>query len=126
MLRFEQQGNADGVLGIFRSGYLTAMSLHTYCELQSSKSWEIRLLLRTLAVIRPTLFTFVLVCSSTNKDILMCLIKDQLRWRSDTYLDYLRDTPRLVWQHAASLAHHILYPDVSVKTICASLTPTSS
>ena len=30
-------------------------------------------------------------------------IKDRLRWRSDSFMDYLRDTPRIATLHAACL-----------------------
>jgi len=31
-------------------------------------------------------------------------IKDRLHWKSDTFMDYLRDTPIVAKQHAAALA----------------------
>lgn len=126
VLRFERIGTKNGVLGISSKGYLT-------CDVVTR-------VLRAAAA-------FVLGESATSEDIrgytphsiriCACVllheqghsgvfIKNRLRWRSDTYMDYLRDTPRLARQHAASLAHNLLFPDVSIEAICTALTPSSS
>ena len=53
-------------------------------------------------------------------------IKDRLRWRSDTYMDYLRDTPRLARQHADSLALPVHSRAFTLAEVCQALTPTSN
>ena len=126
VLRFERLGDDDGVLGISRSEYLTTdVVTRILCvaaaEVLGDTATPEDISVYTLHSIR--ICVCVLLHEQGHSGV---FIKDRLRWRSDTYLDYLRDTPRPARQHAASLAHNILCPDVSVKAICAALTPTSS
>ena len=51
---------------------------------------------------------------------------DRLRWRFDTYMDYLRDTPWLARQHADSLLQQVYSPGFTVAEVCHALIPTSA
>ena len=126
VLRFERLGDNDGVLGISRSGYLTTDVITRILRVAAAEVLGDTATPEDISGYTPhsiRICACVLLHEQGHSGV---FIKDRLRWRSDTYLDYLRDTPRLARQHAASLAHNILYPDVPVQAICAALTPTSS
>ena len=63
------------------------------------------------------------LCAAAVMDLGGCVTPEVIS--SYTYLDYLRDTPRLARQHAASLANNLLFPDVYIEANCTALTPSS-
>ena len=53
-------------------------------------------------------------------------INDRLCWRSDTSMDYLRDTPRLACKHADSLSQPVYSPEFTAAEVSHALMPTSA
>ena len=101
--RFERLQPHSRVLGVSERGFVTAAAMNSFIRLIVAR------------VLGPTATTKVLsLCTPHSIRIGACVllhehghsavfIKNRLRWKSDTFMDYLRDTVSLARKHAASL-----------------------
>ena len=95
VLRYERLGNTDGVLGISKKGYLTDRVITKELRVAAAVVLGAGVTAEELQQYTPhpiRICAFVLPHENGHSGV---FIKDRLRWRSDTYMDYLRNTPRL-------------------------------
>ena len=126
VLRYERLGNALGVLGMSAKGFLTDRVITKELRMAAAVVLGDDVTAKELQQYTPhsiRICACVLLHENGHSGV---FIKDRLRWRSDTYMDYLRDTPRLARQHAASLASPVHSPVFTLTEVCQALTPTSS
>ena len=126
ILCFERLGDADGVLGLAKRGYLTDKVITKELRLAAAVVLGEEVTKEELQQYTPhsiRICACVLLHEQGHSGV---FIKDRLRWRSDTYMDYLRDTPRLARQHADSLLQPVYSPGLTVADVCRALTPTSA
>ena len=126
ILRFERIGRHDGVLGISAKGYLTDSVITKELRLAAAVVLGEEATTEELRKYTPHLIRICACVLLHERGHSGVFIKDRLRWRSDTYMDYLRDTPRLARQHAASLSQSIYSPNFTPAEVCLALTPTSA
>ena len=126
VLRYERLGNTDGVLGISKKGYLTDRVITKELRVAAAVVLGAGVTAEELQQYTPhpiRIFACALLHDNNHSGV---FIKDRLRWRSDPYMDYLRNTPRLARQHAASLASPVHSPAFTLAEVCQALTPTSN
>ena len=126
ILRFERIGNANGVLGVSKNGYLTADAITRELRMAAAVVLGEEVTKEELQQYTPHSIRICACVLLHEKGHSGVFIKDRLRWRSDTYMDYLRDTPRLARQHADSLSQSVYSPGFTVAEVCRALTPTNA
>jgi len=126
MLRYERLGDIKGVLGLSKHGYLTDKVLTKELRIAAAIVLGENVTKEELKQYTPHSIRIGACVLPYDKGHSEVFIKDRLRWRSDTYMDYLRDTPRLARQHADSLFPQVYSPGFILAEVCHALTPTSA
>ena len=102
-LRFERLQPPSRVLGVSDKGFLTASAITKFIRLTAARVLGPTATKEVLALYTPhsiRIGACVLLHEHGHSAI---FIKNRLRWKSDTFMDYLRDTASLARKHAASL-----------------------
>ena len=101
--RFERLKPPSRILGVSEKGFITAPAITRFIRLIAAKVLGPTATKEVLALYTPhsiRIGACVLLHEHGHSAV---FIKNRLRWKSDTFMDYLRDTVTLARQHAASL-----------------------
>ena len=101
--RFERLQPHSRILGVSERGFLTAPALTSFIRLIAARVLGPTATPEVLSLYTPhsiRIGACVLLHEHGHSAI---FIKNRLRWKSDTFMDYLRDTVSLARKHAASL-----------------------
>ena len=101
--RFERLLTPSSVLGISSEGYITASAITTALRACAARVHNVDLDDSTLKQYTPHSLRIGACVLLYEKGKSAVFIKDRLRWKSDTFMDYLRDTASVARQHAAAL-----------------------
>ena len=102
--RFERLCTNCPVLGISVEGYITASAITTALRACAARVHKIDPADSSLKQYTPHSLRIGACVLLYEKGKSAVFIKDRLRWKSDTFMDYLRDTPIVAKQHAAALS----------------------
>ena len=102
--RFQRLRTNCPVLGISVEGYITASAITTALRACAARVHKIDPADSSLKQYTPHSLRIGACVLLYEKGKSAVFIKDRLRWKSDTFMDYLRDTPIVAKQHAAALA----------------------
>ena len=126
VLRYERLGSTDDVLGLSKKGYLADRMITKELRVAAAVVLGAEITAGELQQHTPhslRICAYVLLHENGHSGV---STEDRLRWRSDTSMDFLRNTPLLARQHAASLASPVHSPVFTLTEVCQALTPTSS
>ena len=101
--RFERLRTKCPVLGISVEGYITASAITTALRACAARVHNIDPADSSLKQYTPHSLRIGACVLLYEKGKSAVFIKDRLRWKSDTFMDYLRDTASVARQHAAAL-----------------------
>ncbi len=101
--RFERLRTTGAVLGISSEGYITASAITTALRPCAARVHKVDLNDSMLKQYTPHSLRIGACVLLYEKGKSAVFIKDRLRWKSDTFMDYLRDTAIVARQHAAAL-----------------------